>query len=849
MSVNAIGAVLPETGAGQNYVATGSAGSSRSGSKKNDIFYALPGETLSGFEGDDSYYVWDARTRVVELANGGIDTLYVNYWGSVTLDNYVENVIVTGLGTNLITGNNSANLIKIGATGAMVNAGGGNDVIVGGAGADVFVMAAGNGSDAIENFKPGWDVVKLSGYGFGSFDALLAKSQQTGSDVTVTLASSEKLVLRDVALGALTAADFDLPMTVTVPSSGTTHLYKGGQAWNSNGWYVHNNVWGAANLVEGTDYNIESHFNLGNMTDGTTFAWSFPLTTEVYPAIRAYPHLIFGASPANGANAVNPTDTALVLPALVGDLKSLTATHDVAFAGNLAGFNVSYDIWLTSTANGGMDAVTNEVMIWVHKGSFEAFGEQVGTYADGNGHAAKIYHSGTYTAVVFETEMAAAKIDIKAIFDTLEQLGIVNDSEYVRSIEMGAEVTSGSGTLRFNNLDIEVSTKTADGGTLTKLVTGTGTTVTETSGLPATPPADPIAWWHDVAAGTTALKDVFGKASGNQITTVNKGVIETIVTNSFGRIVSTDKATIAGNTMTIDEYDGNGKLVGRTVEAHNSGGVTWLQHFDAKGVFVGAERTLVESGVSVVNEVYNANWAMTSAERVVTKVDGSTTTQLYGAGYTFLGLERTSTKADGSVMTQFFTVDEKVTGSEVVTRTATDVRTFHYDAKGQVKTIDVVQNLGNGVVKEVTVDGKWNGLHAELHGSDGADVLWGSSYTTDFFGGLGRDVLGGGAGVDRFHFDLDPTKTVADQIRSFQSRVDKIVLHDDVFASLHAGRLDASMFVVGAAARDGNDHIIYNQSKGELYYDADGSGAGAAVMLAQLLGNPALTAGDFTIVG
>jgi serralysin len=44
--------------------------------------------------------------------------------------------------------------------------------------------------------------------------------------------------------------------------------------------------------------------------------------------------------------------------------------------------------------------------------------------------------------------------------------------------------------------------------------------------------------------------------------------------------------------------------------------------------------------------------------------------------------------------------------------------------------------------------------------------------------------------------------------------------------------MQSNFFFAGAAAHDGDDHIIYNKATGALYYDPDGTGAHAQVLFA-----------------
>ncbi len=94
----------------------------------------------------------------------------------------------------------------------------------------------------------------------------------------------------------------------------------------------------------------------------------------------------------------------------------------------------------------------------------------------------------------------------------------------------------------------------------------------------------------------------------------------------------------------------------------------------------------------------------------------------------------------------------------------------------------------------------------------------------------------------------------ADRVSDFTSAVDKIGLDDSAFTVIGAsGNFAAgdARFAAGAgftSGRDASDRVVYNTSTGSLYYDADGSGAGAAQLIATLFGNPALAATDIAVI-
>lgn len=136
-----------------------------------------------------------------------------------------------------------------------------------------------------------------------------------------------------------------------------------------------------------------------------------------------------------------------------------------------------------------------------------------------------------------------------------------------------------------------------------------------------------------------------------------------------------------------------------------------------------------------------------------------------------------------------------------------------------------------------------------LRGLAGADTLTGGEGVDSLYGGAGHDRLTGGADADSFVFATAVVAVSSDTITDFEHGIDKIRLDNAVFTAFEStGALPAGAFYVGGAAHDANDRIVYDNETGRLYYDADGNGALAQVLVAQLDGTPELSAGDIRII-
>jgi Ca2+-binding RTX toxin-like protein len=189
-----------------------------------------------------------------------------------------------------------------------------------------------------------------------------------------------------------------------------------------------------------------------------------------------------------------------------------------------------------------------------------------------------------------------------------------------------------------------------------------------------------------------------------------------------------------------------------------------------------------------------------------------------------------------------------------------------YDGGAQFDTLNFTA-ASSGVVVDFaagTVAGGFSGTFVNIErvlASDAADSLIGAAGGQNLSGrggndtvagGTGNDTLYGGTGADSFVFREMGTAN-ADRVNDFASGSDKLALDDAAFTAVGA----MGNFAAGDArfwssstgtAHDANDRVIYNTSTGSLYYDADGSGAGAAQLVATVSGNPTITASDIVVI-
>ncbi|WP_442577932.1 calcium-binding protein [Mesorhizobium sp. ASY16-5R] len=159
--------------------------------------------------------------------------------------------------------------------------------------------------------------------------------------------------------------------------------------------------------------------------------------------------------------------------------------------------------------------------------------------------------------------------------------------------------------------------------------------------------------------------------------------------------------------------------------------------------------------------------------------------------------------------------------------------------------------LDSGVFVEfLTTSGSTGTSNINLAGNENAQTIIGNAGSNIIDGKGGADALRGGSGIDFFVFSTALGGTNIDKIIDFNVAADTIRLDDAIFTSLTStGVLAASLFKdTILAPRDADDLILYNSNTGSLFYDADGTGSGAAIKFASLAPGLALTAADFVVI-
>jgi Ca2+-binding RTX toxin-like protein len=138
------------------------------------------------------------------------------------------------------------------------------------------------------------------------------------------------------------------------------------------------------------------------------------------------------------------------------------------------------------------------------------------------------------------------------------------------------------------------------------------------------------------------------------------------------------------------------------------------------------------------------------------------------------------------------------------------------------------------------------GGNDEIKGGAGRDTVAGGAGDDLLSGGVGRDKYVGGPGLDSYVFDtqliprslfdhlsMAAVKKRVDTIADYE-KGEQIILDSDVFKGLSKGPLAADQFHIGKEAAAPTHRVVYDESRGLLIFDRNGSAVAGDVAFCRI---------------
>jgi len=212
-------------------------------------------------------------------------------------------------------------------------------------------------------------------------------------------------------------------------------------------YILENNVWGKGNITnylqcifyDNTGENIE----LG-------WEWTWPSSGN---NVKAYPEIVFGHKP------WSPTSTTPSLPLVISDVQSINITLDSDMTAS-GSYNLAYDIWITTTHVPSENVISREIMIWLANSQLMPAGEKIETVIIDEMAFDLYKHSfpdWEYLAFLPHEQTTDSSIRLEQFLNTLINFQLLEETEFIASIEFGNEIVDGSGNLIIHQYEISVN--------------------------------------------------------------------------------------------------------------------------------------------------------------------------------------------------------------------------------------------------------------------------------------------------------------------------------------------------------------------------------------------------------
>jgi GH18 family chitinase len=331
-------------------------------------------------------------------------------------------------------------------------------------------------------------------------------------------------------------------------------------------------------------------------------------------------------------------------------------------------------------------------------------------------------------------------------------------------------------------------------------------------------------------AGTANSSDYTGATpgTGKTITFAAGASTATLTIDPTG-----DSTVESNETVVLTLASGTGYTIGTTTAV--TGTITNDDLGSPSITLAVSPSSVLENGLNNLIYTFTRTGVTTNALTVNYSIAGTANSSDYTGATP--GTGKTITFAAGA-STATLTIDP--TGDSTVESNETVVLTL---ASGTGYTIGTTTAVTGTITNDDTA-----GL---LIGDATNNNLVGGSGNDTFLGLGGNDTLTGGLGADKFRFNspsegmdtiTDFSKAQGDKIELFGTGFNSLVWTDGV-----TNALAPSLFSIGTSANSWTNRIIYNNSNGIVYFDADALGSGSQVALAQLSPGLNLTNQDFIV--
>ena len=169
--------------------------------------------------------------------------------------------------------------------------------------------------------------------------------------------------------------------------------------------------------------------------------------------VKTFPEIIFGKKPYDGYESTSSS-----LPV------KLTSAHfnlEYIYSANASGvYNTTTDLSFTDSSNPGPSNIRAKMMIWFDHQNFPFFENENLKNAEIDKIQYKIYIDTTYTgpegkwnfiALLPDNFPSKGIVNFNEYFDYLLSVGALKPDWFLSSIEIGSEISSGKGEVRFDH--------------------------------------------------------------------------------------------------------------------------------------------------------------------------------------------------------------------------------------------------------------------------------------------------------------------------------------------------------------------------------------------------------------